>query len=146
MKNFLQPTDYNKQIRSSILNVLTNQIDDTLHDAELAAQEEMESYLRRRYDVGAIFSLQQHVADRKKIIVMYLIDITLYHLHSNITPDNIPEIRYLRYTRAIEWLKKVADSKLTPDLPEYPASDNPFENGGSNFFFGWSNEKTSEKY
>lgn len=145
MVNFLQPTDYNKQIRESVLNVLTHNNNDTLHDAELAAQEEMESYLRVRYDVGKIFSLDQQVSDRKKIIVMYLIDVTLYHLHSNLTPDNVPEIRYLRYNRAIEWLKKVAEGKLTPDLPENE-TENPFENGGSQFFFGGSNKKVTERY
>jgi phage gp36-like protein len=143
MENFLQPEDYNPQIRNQILTIITGDVDDTLHTAELAAQEEMESYLRVRYNVGTIFSLEQEIADRKKIIVMYLVDITLYHLHANITPDNVPEIRYLRYQRAMEWLKKVADGKISPDLPELEI---PFENGGSQFFEGGSNEKVTERY
>jgi len=146
MTNFIQPEDYNPQIRNQVLNILTQQDDDTLHTAELAAQEEMESHLRMRYDVGKIFSLEQNIADRSKIIVMYMVDIALYHLHSNITPDNVPEIRYLRYNRAMEWLKKVADSKLSPDLPEYDEDENPFQHGGSQFFFGGSNDKVTERY
>lgn len=145
MEKFLQLSDYNKQIRETILNVVINNNPETLSEAELAAQEEMESYLRTRYDVGKLFSLDQEIEDRKRIIVLYMVDITLYHLHSNITPDNVPEIRYLRYTRAIEWLKKVADGKLSPDFPEYE-TENPFENGGSQFFFGGSNEKVTERY
>lgn len=143
MENFIQPEDYNPQIRSQILGIITQDDNDTLHTAELAAQEEMESYLRIRYDVAAIFSLEQEVADRKKQIVMYLVDMALYHLHSNITPDNVPEIRYLRYNRAKEWLKMVADGKISPDLPEL---ETPFENGGSQFFEGGSNEKVTERY
>jgi hypothetical protein len=46
----------------------------------------------------------------------------------------------------MEWLKKVADGKITPNLPEYENQDNPFENGGSQFFYGDSNEKVSERY
>lgn len=146
METFIQDEDYNITIRSQILNLLTQEDAFSRLDAELAAQEEIESYLRVRYNVGSIFSLEQPIASRKKIIVMYMVDIALYHLHSNITPDNIPEIRYLRYNRAIDWLKKVADSKLSPDLPEYDDEDNPFPNGGSQFFEGGSNQKVTERY
>lgn len=142
MSYFLKPTDYNAQIRTQVLNVLTNTTEDTLHTAELAAQEEIESYLRTRYDVAKIFDLDQADADRSKLIVLYMVDMALYHLHSNITPDNVPEIRYLRYTRAIEWLKKVSDGKISPNLPELEI---PFENGG-NSFVGGSNEKVTERY
>lgn len=145
MENFLQLSDYKKQIRQSVLKVLTDEDDNTLHDAELTAQEEMEGYLNKRFDVGKIFSLDQEVSDRKRVIVMYLIDLTLYHLHSNITPNNIPEIRYLRYERALKWLDKVLDGKITPDLPLIE-SDEPFPNGGSQFFYGDSNEKVTERY
>ena len=146
MSYFLKETDYNAQIRSQILGIITNDTEDTLHLAELAAQEEIESYLNTRYDVAQIFDLDQDDTNRSKLIVLYMIDITLYHLHSNITPDNIPEIRYIRYNRAIEWLKKVADAKISPNLPEYADLENPFENGGSQFFFGGSNEKVTERY
>ena len=146
MSYFIKPTDYNAQIRTQVLNVLTSDTDNTLHLAELAAQEEMESYLRTRYDVAKIFKVDQPAADRSTLIVLYMVDIALYHLHSNITPDNVPEIRYLRYQRAMEWLKKVADGKLMPNLPEYENQENPFDKGGSQFFFGGSNEKVSERY
>lgn len=146
MSYFLKPTDYNAQIRSQILGIITNDTEDTLHLAELAAQEEIESHLRTRYDVAQIFDINQAEENRSKLVVLYMVDITLYHLHSNITPDNVPEIRYLRYQRATEWLKKVSEGKLTPALPEYADQENPFEKGGSQFFFGGSNEKVSERY
>lgn len=147
METFIQDTDYNKTIRNQVLSIVTQADPDTRLDAELTAQEEIESYLRVRYNVGALFSLNQEVDDRKKIIVMYTVDIALYHLHSNITPDNIPEIRYLRYNRAIEWLKKVADGKLSPDLPLIETTeDDEFPNGGSQTFYGGSNDKYSERY
>lgn len=146
MTNFLQPTDYNPQIRAAILSVVTNDDTDSLHLAEQFAQEEMESYLRTRYDVGVIFDLNQQISDRKKIIVMYLIDITLYHLHTNLTPDNIPDIRETRYKRAKDWLQKVADGKLSPDLPKIDNPEDPFANGGNQFLYGGSNDKVTERY
>jgi len=63
--------------------------------------------------------------NRNQQIVMYLIDITLYHLHSRINPRNVPELRAIRYDGmnalqtggAIGWLKKVASGDITADLP-----------------------------
>ena len=63
--------------------------------------------------------------NRNQQIVMYLIDITLYHLHSRINPRNIPDLRKERYDGnnpqqnggAIAWLKRVASGDLTADLP-----------------------------
>lgn len=64
--------------------------------------------------------------NRNQLIVMYLIDITLYHLHARINPRNTPELRAIRYDGnnalqtggAIGWLKKVADGMITADLPQ----------------------------
>lgn len=61
--------------------------------------------------------------NRNAAIKMYLVDISLYHIHANITPDNIPQIRYDRYTRAIEWLEGVAKGTITPNLPHLTDSD-----------------------
>ncbi len=44
-------------------------------------------------------------------------DITLYHIHSNISPNNIPELRAKRYDAAIKWLTLVSSDKLAADLP-----------------------------
>lgn len=63
--------------------------------------------------------------NRNQQIVMYLIDITLYHIHARINPRNIPELRMVRYDGnnasqnggAIAWLKRVADGIITADLP-----------------------------
>jgi len=55
---------------------------------------------------------------RNQVVVMYFVDLVIYHLHSSINPRNIPELRGIRYDAAIAWLKKVADAKLEPDLPK----------------------------
>jgi signal peptidase I len=63
--------------------------------------------------------------NRNQQIVMYLLDITLYHLHSRINPRNVPDLRKERYDGnnatqnggAIAWLKRVASGDLTADLP-----------------------------
>ena len=53
------------------------------------------------------------------------IDITLYNIHSKISPRNIPDVRRIRYDgfgnkneseNAIRWLEKVQKGQITPDL------------------------------
>lgn len=63
--------------------------------------------------------------NRNQQIVQYLVDITLYHLHSRINPRNIPDLRKERYDGngptqsggAIGWLKRCASGDVTADLP-----------------------------
>lgn len=63
--------------------------------------------------------------NRSYLIVQYLIDIVLYHLHARINPRNIPELRIIRYDGnspmqtggAIAWLKRVGKGEITAELP-----------------------------
>ncbi|MDN4015177.1 DUF1320 family protein, partial [Chryseobacterium gambrini] len=98
--------------------IIIQRKEDVQHRAELAAQAEMESYLRQRYNVAAIFSAAG--ADRNALIIMYMVDIAIYHLHANAAADVIPELRIMRYNAAKDWLKAVAKGDISPDLPEKP--------------------------
>lgn len=55
--------------------------------------------------------------NRSQQMVMVMIDIALYHLHSRISPRNIPELRVKRYDNAIDWLKKAGKGDITANLP-----------------------------
>lgn len=55
--------------------------------------------------------------NRDSQMVMYCVDIALYHIHSRIAPNNIPELRHKRYEAAIDWLHMCAEGKVTPSLP-----------------------------
>jgi len=54
---------------------------------------------------------------RSQHIVMRMIDLTLYHLHSRINPRNIPEFRIARRDEAIAWLRDISKGTVTPNLP-----------------------------
>lgn len=54
---------------------------------------------------------------RNRAIIMVVIDIALYYLHSNISPQNIPELRVKRYDDAISWLTKIQKELLIVELP-----------------------------
>ena len=76
---------------------------------------------------------------RNKQIVMYAVDIALYNLHSNISPQNIPDLRVKRYDDAIKALTMMMNGQLNPDLPR-------LENTSSGIFRLGSNPKVSERY
>jgi phage gp36-like protein len=112
---FINKSDYFKQIKEEVFDQIIEDSNQIRLDAELAGQSEMESYLRDRFDVAQIFN--KTGAARHPLILLYLIDIVLYHIHSRINPINIPDIRQVRYDNAIEWLKKVSKGEISPDLP-----------------------------
>lgn len=56
--------------------------------------------------------------NRDQQMVLFFIDIALYHLHSRIAPNNIPQLRIDRYDSAIDWLKMCAKGEVTPNLPK----------------------------
>ncbi len=128
---FLRTQDYQTYIKGNVLTMVTQNTENIRTEAELAAQSQMESYLRNRYDVSQIFALPQDTngqpdyTQRNYLIVMYMIDITLYHIHARMATQDVPEIREIRYNDALEWLKAVASMKVSPNLPELPTTEPP---------------------
>jgi phage gp36-like protein len=73
----------------------------------------------------------QQADTRDAQMVMYLIDIALFHVHSRISPRNIPDLRVKRYDAAIDWLKMCATGEITPALPLLqPKQGNRIRYGG----------------
>ena len=66
--------------------------------------------------------------DRHALILMFAIDITVYHIFCQHNPYKMSKIRQDRYDRAIEWLKGVMKGDITIDgaplLPAEELSDN----------------------
>ena len=64
--------------------------------------------------------------NRNPIVVQYMMDIVLYHLHARINPRNVPELRLIRYDGnnptqnggAIAWLKKISAGQIQLDAQE----------------------------
>jgi hypothetical protein len=113
---FLTDDDYKSQVKD---NILANVLEGTASlrvDAERKAQEQMISALNVRFDVTAIFAATGDA--RNAEVVMYMVDMVLYHLHSRINPGQVPEVRKHRYEDAMSWMKSVAGGKLEPNLPK----------------------------
>jgi len=49
---------------------------------------------------------------RSPLLIALIVDITLYHLHSRVSPRQIPELRLMRYEAAMDKLKKACNTAL----------------------------------
>lgn len=118
MANFISTTDYDATIHREILDSLLRK-DAPTYDPQIIeicedrAVSEMRSYLNKNYDCDKIFS--QTDADRHPLILMFAIDITVYHIFCQHNPYKMAKIRQDRYDRAVEWLKGVMKGDITID-------------------------------
>ena len=102
MDNFIDLKDYDSSIHKEILNALVRKetqpgVPNPTYDPEVIetcedrAVGEMVGYLNKTYDVEAIFSARG--SDRHALILMYAVDIALYHLFSLHNPYKMSGIR-----------------------------------------------------
>jgi len=117
---FLTVSDFDTLIKAENLTQIIESNDGLLEAAVLASISEMTSYLRTRYDVNEIFNIATASTSgdtRNQQLVMYGVDIALYHVHARVSPRSLPESRLARYEQAITFLKMVNKGSLLPDLP-----------------------------
>jgi hypothetical protein len=63
---------------------------------------------------------------RNPFVIMYAVDITLYHIHSKDATRLIPEVREKRYNVALDWLELVGAGKIDADLPQIPDTSDAY--------------------
>lgn len=141
MNHFIEIADYEASIHQEILSSLLRErlpngqanpkYDPTIVEVcEERAIQEMWGYLSGSYDCERIFSARG--SERHQLILMYALDISIYHIFTIHNPYKIADIRKERYDRAVEWLKEVARRKISisnaPRLPEEEqAGNSPFQ-------------------
>lgn len=131
MANFITIQDYDASIHKEILDSLLR-VDAPTYDPQIVeicedrAIAEMRSYMNKTYDCDAIFSATG--SDRHQLVLMFAIDIAIYHIYCQHNPYKISPIRQQRYDRAIEWLRGLQNGDITidsaPRLPEDEQRDN----------------------
>jgi phage gp36-like protein len=100
-----------------------------------AAQGEVHSYLAGRYDVDSIFAATG--SDRNQLLLELTKNIALWYLLRLSNVDIIYQPAKERYNSAIDWLTKVADGMLNPNLPP-KTDDNGIAEGG----VSWGSSET----
>ena len=118
MSTFITKNDYDASMHKEILELLVRagsdpNDDEIIEICEDRAVTEMRGYMNKIYDVDAIFAAEGK--ERNQLILMFAIDISLYHIFCIHNPYKISKIREDRYNRAIEWLKMVMKGQVTID-------------------------------
>jgi hypothetical protein len=70
--------------------------------------------------------------NRHPQLVMFTIDIAIYHLYCRIAPKNIPEARADRYNAAVAWLRMTAKGDVAADIQRVQPSQGNRIRMGSN--------------
>ena len=127
MDNFIDIKDYDASIHKEILDSLLRQ-GTTDYDPQIVeicedrAIAEMRSYLNKKYDCNRIFEARG--TDRHTLVLMFALDIAIYHIYCQHNPYKISKSREDRYNRAVEWLKGVMRGDVTIDgAPLLPTDD-----------------------
>ena len=127
MENFIDIKDYDASIHKEILDSLLRQgtadyAPQIVEICEARAIAEMRSYLNKKYDCNRIFEARG--TDRHTLVLMFALDIDIYHIYCQHNPYKISKSREDRYNRAVEWLKGVMRGDVTIDgAPLLPADE-----------------------
>lgn len=117
----IEIADFNTLIADELMLAITDEDEAVQLDAIQIAEEEAAGYLRRRFDVAAIF--EQTGNDRNKALLMTVIDMVIYHIYARVNPRAISEIRAERYENAKKTLTMLDSGKLDYNLPLKPTSE-----------------------
>lgn len=127
---FLVTADYTKQIREHNLNQITDGDASIIPAVLLSVEAEITGYLKSRYNVPVILSATG--TSRNQLLVMYAVDMVIYHLISRINPRQITQLRLDRYEAAVAWLKAVNRGEILPELPVLDSdNDGQADNSGT---------------
>lgn len=134
---FLEKSDYKSLSDADDLEVLQNSDNTQRVQAEETAQEIISGYIRSRYDVVAIFTATGSV--RNKMMIMLMIDITLYNLSATIPGRLTSENLQIRFDNAKSFLKDIQNGKMDLNLPAKDAVDS-----GNPIRFGSNSKQNNE--
>lgn len=122
MSEFIKIEDYDATIHREILDALIRADESIIEVCEDRAVAQMRSYMSRVYDCDKIFA--QRGSQRNQLVLMFAIDIAVYHIFCIHNPHNMSQIRVDRYDRAVEWLKGVQKGEIDVDgLPAAQIDD-----------------------
>ena len=114
---FLEDNDYRIVCTDEDLEVIIEGDREARIEAEKSAQEEVESYLRSRYDTAQAYAMKGKA--RNAMLVRITVCIALYYLGQRLPQFMGNEQREAMYENAHKLLRDIAGSKAVPDLPKY---------------------------
>lgn len=113
-QEFLTPQELTNNIYGHVLSNITQNDPQVSRQAIAAAIDEMKSYLAH-YDTHAIFSACGY--ERNNLILENTKVIAVWNLLKLSSAETLYEVWRERYDRVIDFMTKVSEGKITPDLP-----------------------------
>lgn len=116
---FITANDYAPYIKESNLQRMIGDDIDTsvaLGEAQATALAIVKNSLFSRYDTNVIFA--QEGDARNKVIVRYVVVLTLYYLYERLPANIMPERVQNNYTEVMDALREIEDGKKPIDLPQ----------------------------
>lgn len=113
----LTDPDFKALIKLDVLDKLIEGDNTIKASAESMAIGQMRSHIGVRYNASQAFSNWAVTKADAPEVLMYLVDITLYHIYTRQAPGQVPKLREERYADAIKWLEKVAGGTYALPLP-----------------------------
>jgi phage gp36-like protein len=138
---YITPEELKTALYAYQAQEITEADNDILFMNIAAAEAEVRSYLAGLYDVNAIFAAEG--AARNPLLMELTKNIAVWYIVRLSNVDLLYQHAKERYNAAIEWLNRVADGKLTPDLPAAPIDDSPV---GSGVSWGCSELRNNNNY
>ena len=111
---FLDKVELKTVATVDVVNLITNSDDTIVTEIIDESIDIMKSYLFKHFDTDIIFEAVG--ADRSRVIVKYLKDITIHEIYIRRTKQ-MNEVAKERFDEAMLWLEKVAKGIIQPDLP-----------------------------
>lgn len=122
MAEFITIDDYDATVHREILDALVREDETVIEICEDRAIDEMRCYMSQVYDCNKIFAARGE--ERSQIVLMFALDIAVYHIFCIHNPHNMFQIRIDRYERAVEWLKGIQKGQIRVDgLPPAPVAE-----------------------
>lgn len=112
---YIEQTDYKSQIKDANLLNMINDSSAIREEAEDSAIAQVRDYLYERFDTDAIFSATG--TSRHAYLLRCVKNIVLYILHQRLPKRIVPEHIARDYQETLNYLERIADGKIAPDLP-----------------------------
>ena len=132
--NFITPEDLSVTIRDRKLQMILDQDNSILDDAEKLAIATVQSSLAPKYDLDIIFNTTGD--DRSLVLVRYIINLMTYYIYERIPDKLVPERVIKNYNDTTKSLLAIEDGKKNMILPHKTKTD-----GSLQTKFRWGSEK-----
>lgn len=117
---FLTSNELTNNLYGHVINNITQNDATITEQAIAAAISEMKSYLSS-YDTAAIFSATG--ADRNALVLENTKVIAVWNILKLSNAETLYDVWRERYDRVIQFMTKIAEGTVTPDLPARRGSD-----------------------